>query len=42
MKVTDLQTEDWEELVEKINDECCILLIGPNLDKDSDNNVLQE
>ena len=42
MKVTDLDREDWGELVEKINDECCILLIGQNLYKDSEQRVLQD
>jgi len=41
MKVTDLNKDDWQELVEKINDESCILLLGPNLYKDHEKNVLQ-
>ena len=42
MKVIDFEQEDWNELIEKINDECCILLLGPNLYKDSEQRVLQD
>lgn len=41
MKVSDLDKEDWQELVEKIDDESCILLLGPNLYKTEDGKVLQ-
>jgi hypothetical protein len=42
MKVSDLEKEDWQELVEKINDESCILLLGPNLYKNKGGEVLQD
>jgi hypothetical protein len=42
MKITDLQKSDWIDLVDRINDQSCILLLGPNLYKDQDKNVLQD
>jgi TRAP-type mannitol/chloroaromatic compound transport system permease small subunit len=40
--IKDFCTEDWNELVDKINDKYCIVLIGTNFYKDQNNNVLHE
>jgi len=42
MNIKELEKEDWDELVDKINDECCIVLVGQNLFKDPNGKVMQE
>jgi len=40
MKIADYQKEDWDDLIEKINEDYCVLFLGPGVYKNEDDKIL--